>query len=288
MATPQKHGQNKTNSYIDAPTRTIPVNGVRLSYRRLGPEGGVPVVFLHHFNANLDEWDPRVIDGIAARHEVIAFDNRGVASSEGATPGSVAEMARDAIAFIRALGFDQVDLVGFSLGGFVAQAMVQQEPQLIRRMVLAGTGPAGGVGIDKVGRVSILNVVKAALTFRHPKRYLFFTQTKNGQLAARAFLARLEERKTDRDRAGSTQTTRAHLKAIHAWGREEPADLSVIQQPVLVANGDDDAMVPTSNSLDLARRLPNSELVIYPDAGHGGVFQYHDDFVAKTLDFLEA
>lgn len=286
MTTSHKPEEDTAGSYARTPTRTVRVDGVRLAYRRLGPDGGVPVVLLNHLNGNLDNWDPRVVDGIAARHPVITFDNRGVGASEGSTPGSVAEMARDAVAFVRALGLDRVDLVGFSLGGFVAQVVAEQEPQLVRRLVLAGTGPAGGTGIDRVTGVTIRKVVRAALTFRHPQRYLFFTQTPKGQQEAKRFLARLKERTHDRDAAVSLRTFRTQLKAIHAWGLQEPADLSGITQPVLVANGDDDVMVPTSNSHDLARRLPDAELVIYPDAGHGGVFQHHRAFVAKVLEFL--
>jgi pimeloyl-ACP methyl ester carboxylesterase len=219
---------------------------------------------------------------------VITFDNRGIGASKGRTPDSVAAMARDAVAFIRALGFDEVDLLGFSLGGFVAQVIAQEEPQLVRKMVLAGTGPAGGEGIDKVTSLTIGDMVKGALTFRDPKYYLFFTKTENGRSAARQFLKRLKERTDDRDKAISLPAFRAQLKAIHAWGRQYPADLTGIQQPVFVANGDHDRMVPSSNSVDLAERLPNAQLTLYSDAGHGGIFQYHDDFVDEVLKFLES
>src|SRR6184192_2492521 len=266
----------------------IDVGGANFAYRQLGASNGVPVIFLNHLGAVLDNWDPRVIDGVAARHRVIAFDNRGIGASKGSTPSFVEAMARDAVAFIRALGFDQVDLLGFSLGGFVAQVIAQEEPQLVRKMVLAGTGPAGGEGIDKVTALTIGDMVKGALTFRDPKYYLFFTKTENGRSAARQFLKRLKERTDDRDKAISLPAFRAQLKAIHAWGRQEPSDLTGIQQPVLVANGDHDRMVPSSNSVDLARRLPHAQLILYPDAGHGGIFQYHEVFVPEALKFLES
>src|SRR5205814_9688755 len=141
---------------------------------------GVPVIFLNHLAAELDRWDPRVVDGIASRRRVIAFDNRGVGASEGATPNSVAAMAQDAVAFIRALGLEQVDLLGFSMGGFIAQVIAQEEPQLVRKIILAGTGPAGGEGIDRVTSVTIRDTIKAVLTFKDPKQYLFFTTTANG------------------------------------------------------------------------------------------------------------
>ena len=275
-------------AWKDAPTKTVDVGGTKLVYRQLGPDTGVPVIFLNHLAAELDRWDPRVVDGIATRRRVIVFDNQGIGASEGKTPLSVEAMARDAVAFIRALGFAQVDLFGFSLGGFISQVIAQEEPQLVRKIILAGTGPAGGTGIDLVTSVTIRDMVKGGLTFRHPEYYLFFTGTPNGRKSARQFLARLKERSENRDKPVSIAAFRAQLKAIRAWGRQRPADLSRIHHPVLVANGEHDKMVPSSNSVDLARRLPHAELVLYEDAGHGGVFQYHQAFVKKALEFLEA
>ena len=275
-------------SYKNAPTRTVTAGGVELAYRDLGPKTGTPVIFLTHLAANLDNWDPRVVDGIAAQHRVITFDNRGVGASSGTVPKTIEAMANDAVTFIRALGFDQVDILGFSLGGMIAQVVALEEPRLIRKLILTGTGPAGGEGIDKVTRISNLDIARALLSFRDPKTFLFFTRSANGKRSAKEFLARLKERTENRDKAMSLFGYRAQLKAIHRWGRQEPADLSVIEQPALVANGDHDRMVPTTNTVDLDRRLPNSELLIYPDAGHGGIFQYHDEFVAKALALLEA
>ena len=275
-----------SGKYEHAPTETIDVDGTSFSYRELGPSSGVPVVFLTHLAAVLDNWDPRVVDGIAARHRVIAFDNVGVGASSGSTPKTIEEMAADAVRFIRALGFEQVDLFGFSLGGMIAQVIALDEPQLVRKMILAGTGPAGGDGIEKVTRISYLDTSRALLTRRDPKEFLFFTRTPNGRRAAKEFLTRLKERTNDRDKAISVRSFRAQLKAIHRWGKQMPADLSSIHQPVLVVNGESDRMVPTKNTVDLDRRLPNSELVVYPDAGHGGVFQFHEDFLKRALEFL--
>ena len=173
----------------DVPTRTIDVGGVAFAYRALGPDSGVPVIFLHHLMAVLDDWDPRVIDGIAAQRRVIAFDNRGVGASGGAVPDSVEEMGRDAIAFIRAMGFKQVDLLGFSLGGGVAQMVALQAPELVRRMVLAGTGPRGGGGIEAVTKVAALAYLKAALTWSDARNFLFFPRTPEGQRAAKDYFA---------------------------------------------------------------------------------------------------
>jgi pimeloyl-ACP methyl ester carboxylesterase len=156
----------------------------------------------------------------------------------------------------------------------------------VRRMILAGTGPAGGDGIDKVTRITYLDTARGLLTRQDPKQFLFFTRTANGRAAGRAFLARLQERTEDRDQAISVRAFRAQLKAIHRWGRQPPADLSGIRQPVLVVNGESDRMVPTTNSVELDRRLSNSQLVLYPDAGHGGVFQFHADFVKRAVEFL--
>jgi len=287
MGMPQQSQTSSRIAWKNASTNSVDVGATKFVYRQLGPDTGVPVIFLNHLAAELDRWDPRVVDGIAAKHRVIAFDNRGVGASKGSTPNSVAAMARDAVAFIRALGLEQVDLLGFSLGGFISQVIAQEEPRLVRKMILAGTGPAGGVGIDKVTSITFRDMIKGALTFRHPEYYLFFTQTPNGRREARDFLRRLKERAENRDRPVSIPAFIAQLKAIHAWGRQTPDDLSRIRHPVLVANGDQDKMVPSSNSVDLARRLPNAELVLYDDAGHGGIFQYHEAFVKKALEFLE-
>jgi pimeloyl-ACP methyl ester carboxylesterase len=273
-------------TWQNAPTHTTNAGGVEFAYRQLGPSTGVPVVFLTHLAAVLDNWDPRVVDGIAAKRRVITFDNRGVGASSGATPTTIEEMASDAVTFIGALGLDQVDLFGFSMGGMIAQVIAQQQPQLVRKMILAGTGPAGGEGIDKVTRITYLDTARGLLTRQDPKQFLFFTKTPNGRRVGKEFLARLAERTNDRDKAISVRSFRAQLKAIHRWGQQKPADLASIYQPVLVMNGDSDKMVPTKNTVDLDRRLPNSQLVIYPDAGHGGVFQFHKDFVKRALEFL--
>jgi pimeloyl-ACP methyl ester carboxylesterase len=270
----------------DAETKTVAVDGVDFAYRELGPDSGVPVIFLHHLMAVLDDWDPRVIDGIAAQHRVLAFDNRGVGASGGSVPTTIEEMGRDAIAFIRALGLRRVDLFGFSMGGGVAQMVALQAPDLIRRIILAGTGPRGGGGISEVTKVAAMAYLKAALTLSDARNFLFFPRTPEGKRAAKDYFARLKERATNRDKPIALQARRAQLKAIVNAGKSAPDDLSAIAQPVFVANGDHDLMVASHLSADMARRLPNSRLTIYPDSGHGGVFQHHRDFVPAVLDFL--
>ncbi|MFJ8024562.1 alpha/beta fold hydrolase [Streptomyces sp. NPDC096311] len=289
MTTPRNPPSPSMSSYENAPTRSVSVRGEDFAYRELGPEGGVPLILLMHLAGALDNWDPRVVDGLAARRRVITFDNRGVGGSGGSTPDTIEAMARDAVLFVRALGFDQVDLLGLSMGGFITQVIAEEEPHLVRKVILAGTGPAGGPGIDKVPALTIQATLKGALTRQDPKLSLFFTETAGGRRAGRAFLERLKERTQNRDKDISLPSFRAQLKAIKRWGRQAPSDLSDIRQPVLVANGENDRMVPSQNTLDLAACLPQSELVpLYPDAGHGGIFQYHDEFVTRALEFLES
>jgi pimeloyl-ACP methyl ester carboxylesterase len=278
--------QSPATSYKDAPTLSINVSGTNFTYRDLGPRGGIPVILFNHLAAQLDNFDPRIVDGIATSHRVIAFNNRGIGASGGVTPTTISAMAHDAIAFVRDMGFEEVDLFGFSLGGMVAQEFVLAEPKLVRKLILAGTEPARGVGMDKITPVTIVDMIKGALTLSDPKTFLFFTRTASGREAARLFLERLKERKTNRDTPISLRAFGAQLKAIKAYGTQNKKNLSVIHIPTLVANGDQDRMVPSINTYDLARRIPASQLIIYDDAGHGGIFQNHADFVPKALSFL--
>ena len=284
-AEPQPHDEAIT-SYKDAPGRTVTAGGVTFAYRELGPNGGVPVVFLVHLAGNLDNWDPRVIDPIAQRHHVIAFDNRGVGASTGSVPDTVEAMADDAYTFITALGFDKVDVFSFSLGGMVAQALVVKHPGLVRKLILTGTGPAGGKDMDKVAGTTYADMARAALSRKDPKEFLFFNRNAAGKPAAKAFVERLKERTADRDKKVTVKAFQTQLKAIKRWGRSTPVDLTTITQPTLIANGDNDRMVPSVLSEDLRRRITTSELIMYPDSGHGGIFQFHDKFVPVALEFL--
>lgn len=275
-------------AWRNAPTKFSNVGGVPFAYRELGPTGGVPVVFLHHFTAVLDDWDPRVIDGVAQGHHVIAFDNRGVGSTGSTVPTELTQMGADAVAFITSLGHDKVDVFGFSLGGAVAQMVALQAPDLVRKLVLTGTGPRGGGGIDKMTRIVGLAYLKAALARKDPRHFLFFPRTAEGKRAANAYFERLAERSTERDRPVSLQARVAQLRAIVGGGKATPDDLSTITHPTFVANGDHDLMVASEHSVELARRLPNAQVTIYPNSGHGGIFQYHEEFVPALVDFLDA
>ncbi|QQX61443.1 alpha/beta fold hydrolase [Pseudomonas chlororaphis] len=275
-------------SYVEAQNQSITVNGIPFAYRDIGPRTGVPLVLFNHWGAVLDNFDPAIIDGLAQTRRVIATDYRGIGGSGGIAPLTVGEMADDGIQLIRALGLDTVDVLGFSLGGFVAQDIALKAPGVVRRLILTGTGPAGGSGIDKVGSVSWPLILKGLLTLRDPKFYLFFTSTPNGRRAASQYLQRLKARKKNRDKGSTPSAFLRQLKAIIAWGKQAPQDLGRLRTPTLIVNGDNDIMVPSVNSIALANRIPNAQWVIYEDAGHGGIFQHYIDFVAKALAFLDA
>lgn len=278
--------QQNQSGYFQVPAKTVTANGVSYAYREMGPKGGIPVVFLIHLAGTMDNWDPRIIDPIAEKHHVITFSNRGVGASTGTVPDSIESMADDAVSFINALGYQKVDLFGFSLGGMIAQSLVVKHPGLVRKLVLAGTGPAGGEGIQKIIGITYYDMLRATLTRQDPKEFLFFNRNTAGKPAARAFINRLKERTTNREAPIKLQAFQTQLKAIRRWGLSPSADLGVITQPTLIANGDNDRMVSSKLSGDMHRRIPGSELVIYPDSGHGGIFQFHDRFVPVALEFL--
>ncbi|MBX8469552.1 alpha/beta hydrolase [Pseudomonas sp. RIT778] len=275
-------------SFVDAANQSITVNGIPFAYRDTGPATGMPLVLFNHWGAVLDNFDPAIIDGLAQTRRVITTDYRGIGNSGGTAPLTVGEMADDAIQLIRALGLKTVDVLGFSLGGFVAQDIALKAPDLVRRLILTGTGPAGGTGIDKVGTVSWPLILKGLLTLRDPKFYLFFTSSANGRRSASQYLRRLKARKKNRDKGPTPRAFLRQLKAITAWGRQPQQALGRLRTPTLVVNGDNDIMVPSVNSFELARLIPNAQLVIFEDAGHGGIFQHHADFVAKAQAFLDA
>ncbi|MGY0540210.1 alpha/beta fold hydrolase [Nocardioides sp. YJ-D4] len=273
-------------SYEQAPTRSVTVGDVTYAYRELGPKGGVPVVFFVHLAATLDNWDPRIVDPIAEKRHVITFDQRGVGASTGKVPDTIEEAADHAYEFIAALGFEKIDIFSFSMGGFIAQDLILEHPELVRRLVLTGTGPRGGKDIEKVAGVTYRDILRATLTRSDPKEFLFFNRDAAGKSAAKAFIKRLQERTTDRDRPASIKALRTQLKAIQRYGRSAPSDLSVLTLPTLIANGDHDRMVPTALSEDLHRRIKGSQLIIYPNSGHGGIFQFHEEFAPVAAGFL--
>lgn len=280
--------KNITMNFKNVKTQSINVGGTDFYYRKLGENNsGIPIIFLNHLSATMDDCDPRIMDGLASSHQIICFDNRGIGSTDGTTPKTVSEMATDAIAFIKALGYQKVDLFGFSLGGFISQEILLREPQLVRKAILAGTGPAGGEGISKMSSVVFTDVFKGIFTFRNEKFYLFFNGNANGREAARSYLGRLKERKENKGKKLKLKHLTFQLDAIKAWGLQAPQDLFVIEQPVLIVNGENDKMVPSGNSIALKNSIPNSEIILYKDAGHGGIFQYHEEFVKSALNFFK-
>tara|TARA_R110000868_G_scaffold142045_1_gene359111 strand:- start:3881 stop:4804 length:924 start_codon:yes stop_codon:yes gene_type:complete len=273
-------------SYATVPTQFVEANGIKFAYRYYGKAGDIPVIYFNHLTANLDNCDPRIMDAIAAKRQIISFDYRGIGATNGKQGESISEMAKDGIAFIHALGYKQVDIIAFSMGGFITQEILLLEPQLVRKAILAGTGPRGGEGISDVVGKTYGDIFKGIFSFRDPKFYLFFNQDKIGKTGARDFLNRLKERKENRDKKVKLYALKKQLRAIKNWGNEKPMDLSVFNLPVFIANGDADRMVPSLLSNDMEKRFPNATLKIYPNSGHGGIFQYHEEFIPQAISFL--
>jgi pimeloyl-ACP methyl ester carboxylesterase len=263
--------------------------GIRFAYRRFGKTGGAPLVFNMHFTGTMDHWDPAVTDGLAHDREVILFDNAGISRSSGEVPRSVEAMAANAAAFIKALGLAKVDVLGFSLGGLVAQELTLTEPQLVRRLILVGTGPRSGEGM-----ASLTPEAQQIFGARYDEPdYLwlkvFFTASEVSQAAGRAYLKRFRLRVDDRDPEVSDQVAPAQLEALAKWGapREKPFEyLKAIAQPTLVVNGGTDVIVYSVNSWILQQHLPNAQLILYPDANHGSQYQYPERFVRHVSLFL--
>jgi pimeloyl-ACP methyl ester carboxylesterase len=272
-----------------APTRFAQVD-VRFGYRRFGNPVGTPIVLLQHFMGNLDNYDPAITDALAAGREVILTDNAGVGLSTGAAPETVAGMARDAASLIDALGLGRVDLFGFSMGGFVAQQIAVDRPELVRRMILVGTGPRGGEGMGELAP----DVAPLFGKVYDPQDLMwlpiFFSPSQASQAAGRRFLDRLRARTEDRDVPVSEVTVAAHRAASHEWGtapRDSFDYLKGIPQPTLVVNGSNDIVVDTVNSYILQQNLPNAELILFPDSNHGSHFQFTEMFNRYAIDFID-
>lgn len=274
--------------YLTAPNLFLKGKKNKFAYREMGEKEGIPLVLLTHLSATLDNWDPLLINTLAENHWVIVFDNVGVGLSDGKVPETIKEMADGAIEFIHGLNIEQVDLLGLSMGGMIAQELVAKEPLLVRKLILVGTGPRGGAGISEVTKVTNKKFLRSILTRKDIKTYLFFTETENGRIKAAEFLERINTRSQAKDKKIRFSSYQNQLTAINRWGKEKSADLSTISQQTLIVNGDHDRMVPTVNSYDLAKRIPKSTLKIYPDAGHGSLFQFPIDFSQIVSEFIYA
>jgi len=274
-------------SHVTVPTEFVEAGGIRFAYRRFGSGSGTPLVFLQHFRGGLDNWDPLVTDGLAGGRPVILFDNVGVGGSSGETPDRIELMGDHAADFVGALGLSEVDVLGFSIGGYVAQALTLRHPSLVRRLVLVGTAPRGA---ETDGRhPDVPKVAGNPVPVMEDFLFLFFGPSARAQQAGKKFWARRHERTVDVDLPSSVQTARAQSAALVDWRTahgERFADLRSITQPSLVINGNRDVMVPTINSYILSQHIPNAQLVIYPDAGHAPHFQYPNAFVRQADQFL--
>jgi len=274
------------DTHETARTQLVQVGDFEFAYRRFGRRGGLPLLFLNYFAANMDDWDPKVTNDFAAEREVIVLDNAGVGSSGGETPSTVAAMTKDCVEFCRALDLRNFDVVGFSLGGMIAQQLAFEYPDMIRRMILLGTGPRGGEGmtftelsLDELG--DPLALLKNS----------FFTASKGSKAAGQAYLERLKLRVTDRDAPVSMKTAGAQLEAIREWGSIPSTDrfamLPRIHQRTLIVHGSKDIVVMPINAFLLAQHLPDAQLVMYPDASHGAQSQHAEVFLQHARLFLD-
>ena len=284
----------KSNTVFTAatvPTQFVDVNGTQFAYRRFGNKAGLPLVHLQHFTGTMENWDPKVLDALAQNREVIIFDNRGIAGTGGKTPDTIDAIAKDAAAFIDALGLKKIDLLGFSMGGMVAQQVTLDRPELINRLVLIGTAPRGGHDIEDFSPE-----VWAIFSKEFPTEYeivleTLFSPTPTSQVAGIAFLDRIKNQRAEgRDSKITEQVAPAQRAAITDWARRTPGDysyLKAIKQPVFVLTGHNDIIFPTLNSFILQQNLPDAQLIIYPDSNHGAQYQFPELFVKQLSMFLE-
>ena len=281
---------DQVGSYAGLPNKRVKAaNGIDYAYRdAAGGEGDVPLVLLQHFRGNLDNWDPALIDALASARRVITFDNAGVGGSSGTTPNTVEQMGHDAIAFMAALELEQADLLGFSIGSFIAQQIALTRPALVRRLVLASAAPQGAADMHGWAP-EVIGAVGQPQT--SPQQYLevFFSPSASSRQAGQAVLGRIYGRTQDRDAVTTWATREAQYDAVHRWGIPDHAllqQLSCLEMPVFVANGDSDPMIRPHYSYLLAGLIPQARVKIYPDSAHGFLFQHHAEFAADVEAFL--
>jgi pimeloyl-ACP methyl ester carboxylesterase len=277
-----------TDWHQKAQTKFIDANGTRYAYRVLGNKGGIPLVLLQGSFFNMDEWDPKVTNGLAQYYKVIIFDNKGQGATDGKTPDNIPEMSKDAVDFIKALGYPKVNLLGFSMGGYMTQVILLNEPQLVNKVILTSTGPKGSEGLSnlltRLGEVSKKTPDDQLL-------YLLFTQSDYSQESGKMFLQRIHQRTVNRDIETTNESNSAQVTAVLGWSQPKEGtfdQLKTIAQPVLIFEGRSDILVPVINSYNLFQNIPNARLVLFPDAGHGSIFQFTDLFLAEAIPFLKS
>ena len=279
-----------TSSNVTAATRFAEVGQQRYAYRRFGEGPGLPLLFLQHFTGTLDNWDPAVTDPLARGREVILFENAGIGRSSGAVPKTIAGMAQHAFAFLDALQLVRCDVLGFSLGGMIAQQMALDRPTVFRRMILVGTAPRGGDDIMHLEKPTLqVHLSDPTLRGYAVLGKIFFAPTESSQAAAGAFIERLMERTQDREPVSGPAVAQAQIAAFREWESitgERFGALKAIRQPTLVVNGVRDEMIPVRNSYWLGENLANAVLLTYPDSGHGSLFQFHESFTRQAAEFL--
>lgn len=273
--------------FVDAATHTVAAAGVFFVYRELGKQhGGVPLVGLTHLGANLDSWDPEVVDSLAETRRVILISYRGVGASTGSVQDRFEDMAEDIIAGIHALGLSRVDVFGLSMGGMVAQEILQRAPELVERVILAGTGPQCGPGLTTMSKVMVRTILRGLVTFTPAPTLLFFTRTSSGRQAAKAYQARLKQRRAGRDRPVTPAVLRAQLRAVKLWGKEQRKG-NTFTGPTLILHGDSDRMVPMENVAPLLARFPQAQVRVFADSGHGVVSQNRHAVTDIMKPFLQ-
>lgn len=273
-------------THQNAKTQFVEVKGTTFAYRIIGRAGGTPLVLFPGLGGSMDDWDPAVIDGLAQKYKVIIFDNKGVAASKGTTPDDIQSMANDAIDFIEALHLTKVNIMGFSMGGFIAQRVALTKPVLINKIILTGTGPKGAIGLS-----NLPNIVASTAGLSPEESFLKFGFTSSAQSIAegKAAYARIQLRTNDRDLTLSDAASAAQFSAVLAWAQPNAGaldELKNIKNPVLIVHGENDLPVSVQNAYNMSQNFENSEVVIFPDSGHASFFQNHDAFVTKVLQFL--
>jgi pimeloyl-ACP methyl ester carboxylesterase len=280
---------NRISNTTSAPTKFVQSGSERYAYRRFGSGSKLPLLCLQHFTGTLDNWDPAVIDPLASEREVILFESAGIGCSSGIVPNTVTEMATHALAFMDGLGLKTCDVLGYSLGGMVAQEMALKRPSILRRLVLVGTAPRGGEDVMHLEKSSLAkHLQNPALKGYAVLQKIFFAPTDSSQCAGAAFIERLSHRSEDREPVAGPQVAQAQIAAPRAWEQvsgERFSDLKKIRHPALVVNGIFDEMIPVANSYWLSARLPNAVLLTYPDSGHGSLSQFHISFTRQVAAF---